>query len=222
MLNGPAACRGHDGERRIGVHRVGSAHTGEQRHVEDAVAAGVAVGQVDPLVVGPLAHGAQLSGPPHEPLVEPARVTAVLGLVDGGDQVVEAEGLREGSDHVDGRGGREHEPVPLRTEGGQPLGGEGGDQLAEPGHCPPSGRLDLLLTPAPGHPGGRPHQGHGEEVLPETVVHGVEQLVPGERAPLRQHPFLHEGPVQHLARRTAQQCPVEVDENGARGHGYAA
>ena len=71
----------------------------------------------------------------------------------------------------------EHEPVALGPEGGQALRGEGGDQLAQGGHRPPAGRLDLVLAPAPGHPGRRPHQAHGEQVLAQAVVDGVEEPV---------------------------------------------
>ena len=99
---------------------------------------------------------------------------------------------------------------PVGPEGGQALGGERGDQLAQPGHRPPAGRLDLLLAPAPCDPGRRPYEGHGQQVLAEAVVHGVEQPVPGQRAGPRAAPPPHEGPVQDLARCPAQQCPVEV------------
>ena len=191
---GPAPGGGDDGERGIGVDGVGRAHAREERDVEDAVAARVAVGQVDVVVVGPLSHGAQLARPPHEPLVEAAGVAAVLGLVGGGDEVVEADRLGEGGDHVDGRRGREHEAVTLGAEGGQALGGERGDQLAQRGHRPPAGGLDLVLAPAPGHPGGRPDERHGEQVLAQAVVDGVEQLVPRQRAPLGQHPLLRPAP----------------------------
>ena len=216
---GPAAGRGHHGQRGIGVDGVGRADTGEQRHVEDAVAAGVAVGQVDPVLLGPGAHGAQLAGPPDEALVEAARVAAVLGLVGGRDQIVEADGLGERGDHVGRRRRREHQPVALGPEGGQALRGERGDDLAQRGHGPPAGRLDLLLVPALGHPGGRPHQAHGDEVLAQAVVDGVEELVARERAALGQHSLLHEGTVEDLARGPAQQGAVEVDEDGAFRHG---
>ena len=84
---------------------------------------------------------------------------------------------------------------------------------------PPAGRLDLVLAPAPGHPGRRPDQAHGEEVLAQAVVDGVEELVARERAPLGQHALLHQGPVEDLARGLAQQGAVEVDEDGALRHG---
>ena len=170
----------------------------------------------------PLLHGAQLARPPHEPFVEAAGVAAVLGLVGGGDQVVEAEGLGEGGDHVDRRRRREHQAVPLGPEGGQALGREGGDQLAQGGHGPPARRLHLVLAPAPRHPGRRPDEAHGEEVLAQAVVDGVEELVARQRAPLGQHTLLHQGPVEHLARGVAQQRPVEIDEDGALGHGRSA
>ena len=222
VLDRPAPRRGDDGERGVGIDGVRGADAREQRHVEDAVTAGVAVGQVDALVFAPLAHGAQLARPPDESLVEAAGVAAVLGLVGRGDQVVEAEGLGKGGDHVDRRRGGQHEAVALGPEGGQALGGEGGDQLAQGGDRPPAGGLHLVLAPAPGHPGRCPHQAHGEQVLPQAVVDGVEQPVAGERPPLGHHSLLHQGPVQSLARRAAQQGAVEVDEDGALRHGYEA
>ena len=219
VLHGPTPGRGHHGQRGIGIDGVRRAHAGEQRHIEDAVTAGVAIGQVDPVLVGPGAHGAQLAGAPDESLVEPARVTAVLGLVGGRDEIVEAEGLGEGGDHV-GRGRRrEHQPVARGPEIGQALGGERGHDLAECGDSPPTGGLDLFLVPALGHPGGRPHQTHGEEVLAQAVVDHVEDLVARQRAALRQHSLLHEGTVEDLARGPAQQGAVEVDEDGAFRHG---
>ena len=129
-----------------GLTACGEPDARQQRHVEDAVAAGVAVGQVDAVLIGPCPHRAQLPRPPDEALVETARVPAVLGLVGGGDQVVEADGLGEGGDHV-GRCRRgEHQPVALGPEGGQALRGEGGDDLAQL-RTPPAGRPP---GPAPG------------------------------------------------------------------------
>ena len=222
VLHRPAPGRGDQGQRGIGVHGVRRADAGEQRHVEDAVAAGVAVGQVDPVLVGPGAHGAQLAGAPDEALVEAAGVAAVLDLVRGRDEIVEAQGLGERGDHVGRRRGREHQAVTLGAELGQALGGERGDDLAERGDGPPAGRLDLFLMPAPGDPGGRPHQTHGHEVLAQAVVDRVEDLVAGQRAPLGQHSLLHEGTVEDLAGGPAQQGAVEVDEDGAFRHGYGA
>ena len=198
---------------------MGRADAREQRHVEDAVAAGVAVGEVDALVARPLPHRAQLARPPHEPLVQAAGVAAVLRLVRGRDEVVEAEGLGEGGDHVDRRRGREHEAVAAGPERGQALRGKGGDELAQGGHRPSPGRLDLVLTPAPGHPRRRPHQAHGEQVLAQTVVEGVEQLVAGQGAPRGQHALFDQGLVEDLPRRVAQQGAVEIDEDGALRHG---
>ncbi len=110
-------------------------------------------------------------------------------------------------------------PVALGPEFGQALGGERGDDLAQRGDGPPAGRLDLLLVPAPGHPGRRPHQAHGDEVLAQAVVDRVEDLVARQRAPLGQHSLLHEGTVEDLAGGPAQQGAVEVDEDGALRHG---
>ncbi len=110
----------------------------------------------------------------------------------------------------------------LGPEGGQPLRGERGDDLAQPRDRPAAGGLDLLLVPALGHPGGRPHEAHGDEVLAEAVVDRIEELVPRERAALGQHSLLHEGAVEDLAGGPAQQGAVEVDEDGAFGHGYGA
>ena len=98
------------------------------------------------------------------------------------------------------------------------LGGEGGDQLAQTGHGPAPGRPHLVLAPAPGHGGGRPHQAHGEQVLAQAVVDGVEEPVAGQGTAFGQHPFLDHGPIQDLSRGLAEQRAVEVDEDGARCH----
>ena len=107
----------------------------------------------------------------------------------------------------------------LGPEFGQALGGERSDDLAQRGDGPPAGRLDLFLMPAPGDPGGRPHQTHGQEVLAQAVVDPVEDLVAGQRAPLGQYSLLHEGAIEDLAGGPVQQGAVEVDEDGAFGHG---
>ena len=66
----------------------------------------------------------------------------------------------------------------LGPEGAQVLGGEGGDQLAQSGHGPAAGRLHLVLAPAAWpRRGGGPHQAHGEQVLAQAVVDGVEERV---------------------------------------------
>ena len=195
------------------------ADTCEQRHVEDAVAARVAVSQIDLVLFGPGAHRTQLARPPDEAVIEAARVAAVLDLVVRGDQIVETDGLGERADHV-GRGGRrEHQPVALRPEGSEALRCERGDDLAQPGDRPAAGGLNLLLAPAPGHPGGRPDQAHGEEVLPQPVVDRIEELVARERASLGQHSLLHEGVIEDLAGGPAEQRAVEIDEDGAFRHG---
>ena len=182
----------------------------------------MAIGQVDPVLVGPGAHGTQLPGAPDEAVVEAPRVAAVLRLVGGSDEIIETEGLGERGDHVGRRRSRQHQPVAPGTEFGQALGGERGDDGAERGDGTPTGSLDLFLVPAFGHPGGRPYQGHGDEVLAQAVVDRVEELVAGERAPRRQHSLLYEGMVEDLARGPAQQGAVEVDEDGAFRHGQGA
>ena len=67
VLHRPAPRRGHHREGRIGVHGVGRTDAREQRHVEDTVAAGVAVGEVDALGARPLPHRAELARPPPNP-----------------------------------------------------------------------------------------------------------------------------------------------------------
>jgi hypothetical protein len=197
---------------------MGTAHARQQRHVEDAVAARVAVDQVDAVLLGPGAHSAQLARAPDEALVEPACVAAVLDLVPGGDEIVEADGLRERGDHVGGRGGGEDQPVPFSAERGETLWGKGGDDPAQGRDGTVPGGPDLLLLPAPGHPGGGPDQPHGDEVLAQAVVDGIEQLVAGQRPAFRQDPLVHEGTVEDLAGRPAQQGAVQVDEDGALRH----
>ena len=215
MLDRPTPGRRDHHEGRVGVHRVRRADAREQRDVENAVAAGVALAQIHGVVVGPPPDGAQLACAPHESLVEAARVAALLCLVGRGDEVVEPVRLGEGRDHVDrGRGG-EDQPVALGPEGGQSLRGERGDQLAQGGHRPAPGRLDLVLAPAPGHPGGGPHEAHGEQVLSEAVVDGVEQPVARERATLGEHALVHQGAVEDLAGGMCEQRAVQVDEDGA-------
>ena len=149
VLHRPAPGRGDERERGVRVDRVRRAHAREERDVEDAVAAGVAVGQVDAVLTGPFPHCPQLARAPDEALVEAPGVAAVAHLVGGGDEVVEAEGLGEGRDHVGRRGGREHQLVARGPEGAEVLGREGSDQLAQtrPRH---GGR-----PPAPG-PGANP------------------------------------------------------------------
>ena len=175
--------------------------------------------QVDVPVRHPVPHRAQLADPPDEAVVQSAGVAPVLRLVHRRDEVVEADGLGKRGDHVGGRGRGEHQAVPLGPERGQALRRERGDQLGERRHRPLACGLDLVLLPAAGDPGSGPHQAHGEEVLAEAVVHRVEEAVPGQRAPLREHPLLDQGTVQHLSRGSAEQRPVEVDEDRALGHG---
>ncbi len=79
MLHRPAPRARDHVQRRVRVHRVRRADAREQRHVEDAVAAGVAVGKVHAVVVRPLVHGAQLAGAPDEALVQASGVAAVAG-----------------------------------------------------------------------------------------------------------------------------------------------
>ena len=140
VLHRPAAGGGDEGQRRIGVDRVWRADAGQQRHVEDAVAAGMAVGQVDPVLLRPGPHGAQLARAPDEAFVEAPRVATVLDLVRGGDQVVEADGLGERPNHVGRRRRRQDQPVTLGPEGGQTLRGERGDDVAQGGDRPAAGR----------------------------------------------------------------------------------
>ena len=164
---------------------------------------------------------AELARPPHEALVEAAGVAAVARLVGRGDQVVEAERLGEGGDHVDRRRGGQDQTMAVGSERGQALGGERGHELAERGDGPAAGGLHLFLVPSSGHPGGRPDEAHGEQVLPEAVVDGVQELVAGQGSAGGQDPLRHQGLVEHLARGVAQQGPVEVDEDGALGHGLS-
>ena len=107
----------------------------------------------------------------------------------------------------------------LGPEGGQALRRERRHELAEGRDSPPPRCLDLLLAPAPGDPRGGPDQSHGEEVLPEAVVDGVEQPVAGHSPALGQDTLLDQGLVQHLARSVCQQRAVEVDEDSTLGHG---
>ncbi len=194
----------------------------EERDVEDAVAARMAVGQVDPVLVRPLADGAQLARPPHEALVETAGIAPVSRLVRRGDEIVEAHGLGEGGDHVHRRRGRENQHVSIGPEGRQALRGEGCHQVGQGGNGPPPRSLHLLLAPATGDSGRGPDQRHGEEVLAQPVVDRVEQAIPGQGASGGQHPLLDQGAVEHLARGPREQGAVEIDEDRALGHGSQA
>ena len=94
VLNGPAPEGGDGRQRQVRVDGVRPTDAGQQRGVEDAVTAGVAVAQVDAFAVGPGPNRLQLARAPHEALVETPRVAAVPCLVGGGDDGVEAHGLR--------------------------------------------------------------------------------------------------------------------------------
>ncbi len=178
MLNGPTACGGDDGQRRVRVDGVRESHAGEQRHVEHAVAAGMAVVGIDGLLLAPRPHGFELAGPPDEPVVEAPGVAPLLRLVGRGDDRVETHRFGERRDHIN-RGGRgQHEHVTFGPERIEVLGGEGGHQLRQVGYRPPARCLHLALIPSLGHPGRRPDEAHGEEVLTEAVVDGIEEPVP--------------------------------------------
>ena len=222
MLDGPAACGGDDGQRRVGVDGVREAHAGQQRYVEDAVAAGVAVVEIDGLLLAPGPHRLELAGAPHEAFVETSGVAPVLRLVVRGDDRVEPHRLGERCDHVHRGGGGEHQQVAVGPERLEILGGKGGHQLRQVGDRPLARCLHLALAPSFGHPGRRPDEAHGEEILTQTVVDGIENLVPRQRPPLGQDPLVHQGLVERLPRGTTEQRAVEVDEHGALGHGSSA
>ena len=61
-----------------------------------------------------------------------------------------------------------HEEVTVGPERLEILGGKGGHQLRQVGDRPLARCLHLALAPSFGHPGGRPDEAHGEEVLTET------------------------------------------------------
>jgi hypothetical protein len=77
------------------------------------------VGQVDVVVGGPLAHGRQLAGAPHERSGDGAVIGAVgVDAVSSGHHPVQPQQVGQRFDEVEGRGGRQHH----RAAGGTMLG----------------------------------------------------------------------------------------------------
>ena len=197
MGDGPTPRRRDQGQARVGIDGERIADRGEQGRIEDAVAAGMALGQINVVILRPVPDCFELARPPDEALEQAAGVAPVLvGFVPGGDDVVEAHGLGERSDHVGRRRGGQHQFVAGPAELFQILRGERSHHRDELRHGSLAGLAHLVLAPTLGHPGRGPNQAHRNEVLSEAVIDGVEQLVPGQAASLGQHPFVDQGPVQ--------------------------
>ena len=141
----PAPGGGHAARiRGSGLTTNGWPTADEQRRVVDAVGVGVALGEVDAVLVGPLAHRGELAGAPHERAVERAVVGAVgVDAVAGGDDVVEAEQVGERLDQVVGRRGGQHD----RATGGAVLVEQAPRRTAGP--APTSSAAAAARPPAP-------------------------------------------------------------------------
>ncbi len=217
---GPAARRGHEHHPGVGVDDERVADSTEQRRVVDAVAVRVARRQVDPVAVGPLAHGGELAGAPDERPGDRAVVGAVgVDAVAGGHHVVEPEQLCQRGHQVVRGGGGEHD----RPAGGTVLveqrGGERLDHLAEVHRGVTRRRLDRLAAAPLGEHRGLAGQRHRRQGLADGVEQLVQQRFPGDRPghePCGAHRVR-----EHLARGTGEQRSVEVEEGGAapRGRG---
>jgi len=97
VLHRPPPGGGHGGQAQVRVDGVGVAHAGQERHVEQAVRAGMAGAQIHPVLPGPLPGRRQLAHAPHEPALQAAGVAAIAHLVPGGQDVVEPEGPASGA-----------------------------------------------------------------------------------------------------------------------------
>ena len=71
-----------------------------------------------------------------------------------------------------------------------------------------------MLIPALGHPGRPVGQPHGQEVLAEKVIDGVEQPVAGQGTPGSDDPFFTQRPVEHGTRGSSEQGAIQIDEDG--------
>ena len=86
------AAEANELQPRVGVDRDRMPDGRQQRGVVDAVGVGLALRQVDAVLVGPRAHRGELAVRPHELADDRAVVGAVVGhAVAGGDDVVETE-----------------------------------------------------------------------------------------------------------------------------------
>ena len=170
-----------------------------------------------PSVPGPPPDRLELAQPPDEPALEAPGVAAVDHLVAGGHDVVEAEGLGEGPDHVDSgwwwtgpAGGR-----PGGSRPGRP-GANGATSAARSGMArSPARTTASCLQPRAARAAARARR-HGQDVLAEPVVEGVEEAVAGKPVrPLPTTPSATSAPWRAWPAGPTQQRPVEIDEDGA-------
>ncbi len=113
MDHRPASQRGDADHPGIGVDRPRVSHDREQRNVVVAVGVGVAGVEIDPGPVRPLGDRPRLAATPDELTVDGAVVVPGSAAVAGGDHLVEAERLGEGTHQVLGGRRREHEDPAL-------------------------------------------------------------------------------------------------------------
>ena len=172
------------------------------------------------MVDGPLAHGRPLSQSPDEAAVEPPGVPALSLCVPGGDDVVEAQGIGQGGDEIQGRRGGQHDPEALGSVGLEGFEGPGLDQVDEGLDGALAGPAGGVGRPAPHVPGGGPGQPDGGQRLPEPVVEPVQEALAGDVAPFAEDPLGHHGLLHHGPAGRPEECAVEIDEHrtGLRSH----
>ena len=211
----PASGRRHDDHPGIGVDDDRVTDGRQQRGVVDAVRVGVAGGEVDAVLVGPLAHGRQLAGRPDERPGEIAAVGVVVRLdaVPRRHDAVEAEPVGERLDEVVRRGRGQHDRASLVAVHREHRLGERLHHVDESVGDAVGGFPDRRPGPAL----GEIHRLAGERHRRQRLAHRVEQLVEhllAGDAPAHQTGGSH-GVGEDLATGTPQQRAVEVEEGSS-------
>ena len=220
VLDRPTPRRGHDRQGGVGIDRVRRPDAGEQWHVEDAVAAGVAIGQVDRRAPRPT--------PARRAACPFPRRTLRRGDPCSGRPWSRRRWRSGRRSRWPPRRGRScRRASSSRAPAGGPRPGRPPDAAGAKGATislswatarRPAAWTCSWFQPLATRAAARTRPMENE-VLAQAVVDRIEDLVAGERAALREDTLLHEGTIEDLARCPGQQGAVEVDEDGTLRHG---